>query len=170
MTEDYEVKGWFREYYHDIFNFLIYYTGTKDVEDLVQETFVKAVRNIDRFKGDSNPKTWLIRIARNAAIDESRKRRKEETKRNRLIGFTGLEMTRDLPEIHVELNETKLELYTAIRLLKQSYYDVLMLRGINELSVQETAETLRWSEAKVNLTFHRALKALEKKMGGKAYE
>jgi RNA polymerase sigma-70 factor, ECF subfamily len=170
MTEVYEVKGWFREYNNDIFNFLIYYTGTKDVEDLVQETFVKAVRNIDKFKGDSNPKTWLISIARNAAIDESRKRRKEETKRNRLLSFNGLEVTPDPPEIIVELNEMKFELYTAIRQLKQSYYDVLMLRGINELSVQETAQTLKWSEAKVNLTYHRALKALEKKIGGKAYE
>jgi RNA polymerase sigma-70 factor, ECF subfamily len=169
MGEDYEVKGWFQEYYNDIFNFLIYYTGTKDVEDLVQETFVKAIRNIHEFKRSSNPKTWLISIARNAAIDESRKRRNEETKR-RLMRFGGVEMTPDLPEIIVELNETKIELYTAIRLLKQSYYDVLMLRGINELSVQETAQSLKWSETKVNLTYHRALKALEKKIGGKAYE
>lgn len=170
MKEDYEVKDWFREYYNDIFNFLIYYTGTKDVEDLIQETFVKAVRNIHKFKGDSNPKTWLISIARNAAIDESRKRRKEETKRNRLMRLSGMEMTPDSTEIIVGLNETKFELYTAIRMLKQSYYDVQMLRGINELSVQETAQALKWSENKVNLTYHRALKALEKKIGGKNYE
>ncbi|MGD6774654.1 sigma factor-like helix-turn-helix DNA-binding protein [Sutcliffiella horikoshii] len=54
-----------------------------------------------------------------------------------------------------------------IRMLKQSYYDVLMLRGINELSVQETAQELNWTESKVNLSYHRALKTLEKKMGGR---
>lgn len=170
MREDYEVKEWFREYYNDIFNFLIYYTGTKDVEDLIQETFLKAIRNIHNFKGDSNPKTWLLSIARNASIDKSRKRRKEETKQNRLMRYSGIEIPSDSPEIIVGLNETRLELYTAIRMLKQSYYDVLILRGINELSVQETAQALKWSENKVNLTYHRALKALEKKIGGKTYE
>jgi RNA polymerase sigma-70 factor (ECF subfamily) len=73
----------------------------------------------------------------------------------------------DSPEEIVGLSETKAELYVAIRTLKQSYYDVLMFRGINELSVQETAQALKWSENKVNLSYHRALKALEKKMGGR---
>jgi RNA polymerase sigma-70 factor (ECF subfamily) len=167
MREANEITDWFREYHNDIYNFLIYYTGGMDVEDLVQETFVKAVRNIHKFKGDSNPRTWLISIARNVAIDESRKRRKEETKWNRLLQFSGSAKGSDSPEEIVGLSETKAELYVAIRTLKESYYDVLMFRGINELSVQETAQALNWSENKVNLSYHRALKALEKKMGGR---
>ncbi|WP_404428179.1 RNA polymerase sigma factor [Sutcliffiella horikoshii] len=167
MREEYDVSDWFKEYHNDIYNFLIYYTGGIDVEDFVQETFIKAIRNIHKFKGESNPRTWLISIARNVAIDESRKRRKEEIKRNRLLRFSMTVKGSDSPEEMVGLSETKLELYRAIRLLKQSYYDVLMLRGINELSVQETAQALNWSESKVNLSYHRALKALEKKMGGR---
>ncbi|WP_335871489.1 RNA polymerase sigma factor [Bacillus sp. 2205SS5-2] len=166
MNEDYEIKEWFSEYYNDIYNFLIYYTGAKDVEDLVQETFVKAVRNIHKYKGNSNPKTWLISIARNIAIDESRKRRKEEKKRFHLKQLNGERMTSNSPEEIVQLDEMKAELYLAMRRLRQTYYDVLMLRGINELSVQETAQALNWSKNKVNLTYHRALKALEKKLGG----
>ncbi|MGD6831092.1 RNA polymerase sigma factor [Sutcliffiella halmapala] len=167
MREENEITDWFREYHNDIYNFLIYYTGGMDVEDLVQETFVKAVRNIHKFKGNSNPRTWLISIARNVAIDESRKRRKEETKRNRLLQLSLSAKGSDSPEEIVGLSETKAELYVAIRTLKQSYYDVLMFRGINELSVQETAQALQWSENKVNLSYHRALRALEKKMGGR---
>ncbi len=167
MREENDVSDWFKEYHNDIYNFLIYYTGGIDVEDFVQETFIKAIRNLHKFKGGSNPRTWLISIARNVAIDESRKRRKEEIKRNRLLQFSTTAKGSDSPEEMVGLSETKLELYRAIRLLKQSYYDVLMLRGINELSVQETAQALNWSESKVNLSSHRALKALEKKMGGR---
>jgi len=167
MREENEITDWFRDYHNDIYNFLIYYTGGMDVEDLVQETFVKAVRNIHKFKGDSNPRTWLISIARNVAIDESRKRRKEETKRHRLLQISVSAKGSDSPEEIVGLSETKAELYVAIRTLKQSYYDVLMFRGINELSVQETAQALKWSENKVNLSYHRALKALEKKIGGR---
>ncbi|MFE7064019.1 RNA polymerase sigma factor [Sutcliffiella sp. NPDC057660] len=167
MREENELTDWFREYHNDIYNFLIYYTGGMDVEDLVQETFVKAVRNIHKFKGEASPRTWLISIARNVAIDESRRRRKEETKRNRLLHLSGSAEGADSPEDIVGLSETKAELYVAIRTLKQSYYDVLMFRGINELSVQETAQALNWSVNKVNLSYHRALKALEKKMGGR---
>lgn len=165
MRDENEITDWFQEYHNDIYNFLIYYTGSMDVEDFVQETFVKAVRNIHKFKGESNPRTWLISIARNVAIDESRKIRKEEIKRNRYFQFSLTAKGSDSPEEIVGLSETKLELYMAIRMLKQSYYDVLMLRGINELSVQETAQALNWTESKVNLSYHRALKTLEKKMG-----
>lgn len=167
MREENEITDWFKEYHSDIFNFLIYYTGCMDVEDFVQETFVKAVKNIHKFKGESNPRTWLISIARNVAIDESRKRRREEIKRKRYLQFSLTAKGSDSPEEIVGLSETKLELYTAIRTLKQSYYDVLMLRGINELSVLDTAQALNWSESKVNLNYHRALKTLGKKMGGK---
>jgi RNA polymerase sigma-70 factor (ECF subfamily) len=167
MREENEITDWFKEYHNDIYNFLIYYTGSMDVEDFVQETFVKAVRNIHKFKGGSSPRTWLISIARNVVIDASRKRRKEEIKRNRFLQFSLTAKGSDSPEEIVGLSETKLELYMAIRMLKQSYYDVLMLRGINELSVKETAQALNWSESKVNLSYHRALKTLEKKMGGR---
>ncbi|MGD6774653.1 RNA polymerase sigma factor [Sutcliffiella horikoshii] len=88
MRNEIEITDWFQEYHNDIYNFLIYYTGSMDVEDFVQETFLKAVRNIHKFKGESNPRTWLISIARNVAIDESRKRRKEEIKRNRYFQFS----------------------------------------------------------------------------------
>ncbi len=167
MREENEITDWFKEYHNDIFNFLIYYTGCMDVEDLVQETFVKAVKNIHKFKGKSKPRTWLISIARNVAIDESREKRREEIKRKRYLQFSLTVKGSDSPEEIVGLSETKLELYTAIRTLKQSYYDVLMLRGINELSVLDTAQALNWSESKVNLNYHRALKTLGKKMGGK---
>jgi RNA polymerase sigma-70 factor (ECF subfamily) len=165
MIVDNDITDWFKEYHDDIFNFLIYYTGSLDVEDLVQEVFIKAVRNIHKFKGNSNPRTWLISIARNVAIDDVRKRKKEEIKRNRFKQFNGLKKLQDSPEELLGLSETKAELYTTMKTLKQTYYDVLIFRGIKELSVYETAQALNWSENKVKLTYHRALKALEKKLG-----
>jgi RNA polymerase sigma-70 factor, ECF subfamily len=164
MADETNITEWFKEYHNDILNFLIYYTGMVDVEDLVQEVFIRAVRHVHKFKGKSNPRTWLISIARNVAIDEMRSRRKEDTKRNRIMHDIGFVPQCLSPEELFELNEIKAELYTTMKTLKLSYYDVLILRGIKELTVEETAETLNWSPHKVNLTYHRALKALEKKM------
>ncbi|AIQ62498.1 RNA polymerase [Paenibacillus stellifer] len=154
------IEQWFRAYSNDVYRFLVYYTGRTDLDDLVQETFIRALKAI-RHTEVENPKTWLLSIARNAAIDDRR--------RARLIGWlpdTVLQhmVSRDrTPEESLELSEDKRMLYDLINRLKRSYRDVLILRGIKGLSSKETAEVLGWSESKVNVTMHRAMKAVQHK-------
>lgn len=165
MEDNDIIMDWFHEYSDDIFNFLIYYTGRMDVEDMVQEVFIRALKRLTTFNERSNPKTWLFSIARNIAIDEMRKQKKEKEKQQRLVrSFDRIHV--QSPEEAVRADETNKEIYGAIQTLKQNYRDVLILKGIKELSVKETADILQWSENKVNVTYHRALKALEKKVGG----
>ena len=47
---------------------------SQDVDDVVQEALLRAFRGLGRFRGDSTLKTWLVRITRNAALDEVRRR------------------------------------------------------------------------------------------------
>ncbi|WP_254660760.1 sigma factor [Bacillus sp. FJAT-27225] len=42
MDAGQQIEQWFYQYEKDIFNYLVYYTGTRDVEDLVQDTFLRA--------------------------------------------------------------------------------------------------------------------------------
>lgn len=153
------IEQWFLAYSNDVYRFLVYYTGRKDIDDLVQETFIRALRAIERDE-IVNPKTWLFTIARNVAIDEKR--------RSKLISWLPdiflkrLSSHDKTPEESLELNEDKRQLYEVILQLKQSYRDVLILRGIKGLTSKETAEVLGWSETKVNVTLHRALKAAQK--------
>lgn len=158
---DSRISKWIYEYSHDIYQFLIYTLGTSDVEDLVQEVFIRAMRNLDSFQEKSSPKTWLFGIARHVGIDEIRKRQRERAK-NYLLMKNGDPGSSKNPGEFLEMSETHQVLYKAIRQLKQSYRDVIILRGIKEMSVNETAEILGWSEGKVRLTFHRAIKALQK--------
>ncbi|HSO58436.1 MAG TPA: sigma-70 family RNA polymerase sigma factor, partial [Paenisporosarcina sp.] len=72
---DHSVASWFQSYEKDVTSFLIYYTGSIEVEDLVQDTFLIAMNKLSNFKGDSHPKTWLISIARNIVIDRYRRRK-----------------------------------------------------------------------------------------------
>ncbi len=60
-----KISQWFYDYNHDIYHFLLYYVGSGDIEDLVQEVFIRAIRGLDSYRGASNPKTWLLSIARN---------------------------------------------------------------------------------------------------------
>ncbi|QED46627.1 RNA polymerase sigma factor [Cytobacillus dafuensis] len=156
-----KISEWFYEYSNDIYQFLIYYLGTSDVEDLVQEVFIRAIKSVDHFEGKSSPKTWLFSIARHVAIDEIRKRKRRKMK-DILMMRPHEDEALNNPEKVFNMNETNQELHRVIQTLKSNYRDVIILRGIKELSISETANVLNWSEEKVRLTFHRAIKALQK--------
>lgn len=153
------IEQWFLRYGDEIYKFLVYYTGTADVEDLVQEVFIKALQALDLFEGRAQPKTWLLSIARNTAIDHRRKQRLRKW-----LPDSWLQDVRDerkTPEEWLDLHEEQHELYRSLQQLKPAFREVLILRGIKELSARETADILQWSESKVNVTYHRALKAMK---------
>lgn len=154
-----QVEQWFHEYEKDITNYLVYYTGSKDVEDLVQETFLKAFQSFVRFKFESNPKTWLISIARNTAIDFYRKRSILHNLKEKLLRQTFEKELTITEEIVIQKDESA-RLLEAIHTLKNNYRDVVLLRGIADLSAEETAQVLGWTNNKVHVTFHRAVKKL----------
>ncbi|WP_407272489.1 RNA polymerase sigma factor [Radiobacillus sp. PE A8.2] len=160
------VSDWFDQYGDDIYHFLLYRVGPKDAEDLVQEVFLKAFKAADKFQYQSSPRTWLYSVARNVANDEFRKRKSR--KRADLLSFDGtLDIpSTDTPESIFYGNEEAQRISRAIQSLKSNYQEVLILRGIKELSIKETAEILSWSESKVRSTQTRARRALIQQLGG----
>lgn len=162
------ISEWFYLYNKDIYHYLIYYIGSSDVEDLVQEVFIRAIKGFDSFQQKSSPKTWLFSIARHVGIDEMRKRNRLRMKQMNWV--QGEQSDKETPENILQLNENNKLLYQAIQSLKANYRDVVILRGIKELSVSETASILNWNENKVRTTYHRALKSLQKSIGGFSHE
>ncbi|WP_042461906.1 RNA polymerase sigma factor [Neobacillus dielmonensis] len=159
-----KISEWFYLYNKDIYHYLVYYIGSSDVEDLVQEVFIRAIKGFDTYQAKSSPKTWLFSIARHVGIDEMRKRKRLRVKQ--MIWFMEEQTDQDTPDEVIQQYEDNQVLYEAIQSLKANYRDVVILRGIKELSVSETASVLNWNENKVRITYHRALKALQKRIGG----
>lgn len=170
MSNDEIITAWFDEYGDDIYHFFIYRIGRMDVEDLVQEVFIKAIKGFQHYCEKSSPKTWLFSIARNTAIDEIRKR--QRSRRISMIPYEDHhdQKEQETPEDILQFNEETRSLYMAIQSLKSNYRDVVILRGIKELSVSETAEVLKWSESKVKSTYFRARLALQERLGGDSDE
>lgn len=156
------IEQWFLRYGDDIYKFLVYYTGSRDVDDLVQDVFLKALGSVESFQGRSQPKTWLLTIARHTAIDHARKKRLRSWLPN--MWLSQLTSDEKTPEEQLDLQEEQQALYRAIQQVKPAYREVLILRGIKGLSAKETAEILQWSENKVNVTLHRAMKAVRDKL------
>lgn len=161
------ITEWFEQYSNDVYNFLVYYRGSKDVHDLVQETFIRATRGINTFRYDANPKTWLFSIARNVAIDQARKKKRRIQPSSVAFDETYMGESSNNPESQLIENERVRYIYQQMMTLRRNYREVLILRGIEGMSIKETAEILDWTESKVKQTFYRARKALQKRLNGK---
>ncbi len=161
FNKETEITEWYTDYSDTIFRYIVMMTHDyQQAEDLTHDTFVKAYRSYDSFERNSSPKTWLYRIAHNLTIDAMRKRKP-------LFFFKNVFPTTDpapLPEEVVQIKESSRELYQALGQLKVTYREVIILRKIKALSIQETAEILQWSESKVKMTLKRGLEALEEQL------
>jgi RNA polymerase sigma-70 factor (ECF subfamily) len=142
-----------------------------DAEDAAQETFLKAFRNLARFRGDAKFSTWLISIALNEA--RSRLRSKKNVKIESLdeapdgeshVSPALLRDWREIPSEALERQEVRLLLQHAVTDLPSIYREVFMLRDVEELSVNESAEALGITVASVKVRLHRARLMLQKKL------
>lgn len=155
-----EIEEWYDEYSYPIFKYILLMVHNyQQAEDLTQETFVKAYKNMQAYKGDSSPKTWLFRIAHNVTIDYLRKR-KPLTMMKEIFHLK--KDSGKQPDELMVMKENSKELYLALNGLKDSYREVIILRKIKGFSTVETAAILNWTESKVKATLHRAMPALEK--------
>ena len=158
----------YRQHYLDVYRFLICFTGNQnDAEDLTQEVFIRVLNNLSNFTTGSL-KTWIFSIAKHAAIDHYRKKKFYSIFKEGF--FKKMASTEKEPNELIEQNEIKRLVHTAISKLKPNYRAVVILRGINEFSIKETAEILQCSESKVKVDYHRALKELKKKLRMNAEE
>lgn len=169
MSDDKQqvITEWYSQYSHSIYSYILLMTQEQELaEDLTQETFVKAYKFYNSFKGDSSSKTWLFSIARNTTVDYVRKRKPVSY----LKELFNLKTDKHpLPDEVVEIKETSRELYDALSQLKKSYRDVIILRKLKEFSTKETAKILQCSESKVKTTLSRAIPALEKQLLKEGY-
>lgn len=121
----------------------------EDAEDVLQETFLKAYSHLDKFKGDAKFYTWIVRIAVNEALMKLRKRKSDKTVSLDEQLDTGedfvpreIAVWEDNPEQSYSRDEMKDILDKAVEALPPIFRSVFVLRDIEELSTEETADAL----------------------------
>ncbi len=134
-----------------------------EAEDVLQETFVSAFKALDSFEGRSSLATWLYRIAYNTALMRLRRVQPMTVSVDEPVEFDdGSEAPRELrdwcclPERDFETDETRAELERAIHELPEKLRAVFVLRELEGLSTEETAEALDVSVENVKTRLHRA--------------
>jgi len=135
-----------------------------DAEDTAQEAFLKAYRNLARFRHESKFSTWLIQIAINDARMKLRIDRRhlyksidagQETSEGDYIP-SDLADWREIPSEALEQSELREALNKALNSLPEKYRTVLILRDVQQMSIAETAKALGISKENVKARTSRA--------------
>ena len=133
--------------------------GASDaVEDIVQDTFVRAFGSIDGFRGDSSLRTWLFTIARRLVLDQ---RRAERRRGEQVLIQDGDVRTEFDPLDSVVADETERRLREAVALLTPTQREVFVLRVGEGMSYKEIADTVGTTEGAARVHYHNAMRAIK---------
>ncbi|PQJ19701.1 RNA polymerase sigma factor [Tenacibaculum sp. SG-28] len=127
-------------------------------KDLSQEVFLKVWNNLDKFRGDASPKTWIYRITINTCIQQVKKEQKRELKLTEGMPLQSQSYESDVAE---ELEENISELYNAIGSLKEIDRLIIIMVLENE-TYESIAKIIGISSTNVRVKIHRIKKRLEK--------
>ncbi len=138
----------------------------EDTQDLMQETFIDAYKNLSGFKNRSSFKTWIIKIMLNHCYRKKQRfsfknEIQKEINDNSEPMFSNANNDTGKIVVNRELNFV---IENALQLVPLDYRMVFSLREINGLNVAETAEALEISEANVKVRLHRAKAMLRKEI------
>ena len=130
-----------------------------DADDVLQNTFIKVYRSIDKFKGDSKLFSWLYRIATNESITLINKNAKrlqitnEEHQTNAINNLTA--------DVYFEGDDIQLKLQKAIATLPQKQQLVFNMKYFEDLKYKQMADILDTSEGALKASYHIAAKKIE---------
>lgn len=128
-------------------------------EDAVQETFLKAYKGFDSFRGDSSEKTWLTRIAVNTCRD---------FQRGGWFKHTDRRVTPDmLPVGTIQPDTDDLDLSLAVMKLPRKMREAILLYYYQDMSTEEIAETLGIAQSSVSNRLRRGREKLRKLLEGR---
>lgn len=157
-----KIEKIYRDYYDIVFKYILCLTHDKDLsEDIVQETFVKMIKNIDKFEGKSKLSSWLCEIAKNLWIDYLRKnKRKVDLNEEHTLN---IESSQNIENEYIE-KENENAVLEKIKTLDELSQKVMFLRIKGEMSFKEIGDVLGKSENWARVTFYRAKQKVKEEM------
>ncbi|MBN2415834.1 sigma-70 family RNA polymerase sigma factor [bacterium] len=139
-----------------------------DAEDLSQEVFIKAYRNLDQFRGESSFSSWLYKIAVNTNINRNRKKMTAVLKRSTSIEHAGdswKSLSPDTnPEKQTDASLLRTHIDTALDRLSRNERCVFVLKHYQEFPLQEIALIMDVSVGTVKSTLFRAVRKMRKEL------
>ena len=153
----------YEQYFTVVYRYLLSLShNTHIAEELTQETFFKALKKVDDFRGDCDLRVWLCQISKNTYYDYLKKNKKyaPESQDEKKESFPS-----DLLQNFSD-KETALQVHKVLHRLSEPYKEVFSLRVFGELSFSDISDLFGKSESWARVTYYRAKKMIVEKMGG----
>lgn len=138
-----------------------------DAEDAVQQAFVSAWQNLDKFRGDASFSTWITRITLNEALTALRRRKRQfveltEASADQVESVNPLHVSgSEDPEQSVLRREREQLLHGSLQSVKPGYRQAMKLRLLEDLSLEEIAQRLRLPVNTVKIHLYRGRQAMK---------
>ena len=128
-----------------------------ELDDLVQETFIRAFRSVDRFRGQCQFRTWLMTIGGNVLKDYGRKRARRQV----MPLDEAVRDARGDPHEHAEATEAEALIAEGLTRLPRMQREVFLLRAQQGLEYEEIAAALATSAGAARVHYHHAVRRLK---------
>ena len=147
------IEELYNEYFHDIYLYLLSLSHSEDTAgELTQETFFRAMKSVDSFRGDCDVRVWLCQIAKNTFLSLCKKNSR----------FTGEEVPETVPDSSVSIEDSFADkeraaaIHRILHDMEEPHKEVFTLRVFGELSFRQIGELFGKTESWARVTFHRA--------------
>lgn len=154
-----DIETIYKEYFSVVYGYILSISGDPlTAEEITQETFFKALKKIDDFRGESSLKVWLCQIAKNTFYNYEKARRKI------------VEMPKNYDESIAYPEDDYLITYESKRAhiilhnMREPYKEVFSLRTFGELSFSDIGELFGKSDSWARVTYYRAKAMLKEEM------
>lgn len=146
-------------YMKDVYKYVLALSRNPDIaEEITQETFFKALKSIDRFKGECKISVWLCQIAKNTYYSYCAKKKRRSEHMHEEILFS--------VEDDCVNSDTAFELHKRLHNLPEPYKEVFSLRVFGELPFSKIAELFGKTESWARVTYYRAKLKMEDRQDG----
>ena len=161
-----ELDEIYEKYAGKIYLYILKLCGNESIaEEIMQNTFLKAIENADSFEGRCEVTTWLCRIAKNEYLNFIKRRDNNNLPLEDEKADTGGDIM-----IHLEDKEAAVSVHKALHALAEPYREVFTLRVMGELSFRQIGEIFDKNENWARVTFFRGKAKLIDKLKEDGYE
>lgn len=153
----------YAKYFNDVYKFLLRLSGNKDIaEEITSETFFKAIKSIDSFRGDCELSVWLCQIAKNNYYTYLKKTKQIVSLDNPEF-TTAEESTLDIAEIVFD-SDSAWHIKKVLHSIPDPYKEVFMWRVFAEMSFEQIGKLFGKNANWACVTYHRAKKMIRERL------
>ena len=155
-----DIEKLYREYFTPVYRYTLSLVHDPDMaEEITQETFFRALKKINDYRGEASLKVWLCQIARNLSFDSLRRQSKTTALTKHDDESDDYELpagSESDPEEQLLRKQTAMKIHRILHDLKDPYKEVFQLRTFGDLSFAEIGELFGKSESWARVTYYRS--------------